>query len=68
MKSKYTLLSRSQIMMRIHALEQILLHVKGGSERDRVTRKERAELFVALKEKDDALIRRFNGDNANARR
>lgn len=58
--SKFDTLSRSQIVIALTRLELRLERTKNGSDIDRQLRKERAELFEALREKDNALLEKWN--------
>jgi len=67
MADKYALLRRSQIAIRLLALERELLatdgrgrpRIRSGSTRDGTLRKERAELFRALEQKDAAILEKW---------
>jgi hypothetical protein len=64
MPSKYDRLTRSQIMLTIRSVEDLLPSVKYGSARDTKLRRERLELFAELQKRDDALIQRWNNNQA----
>lgn len=57
--SKYSVLKRSQVCARIHAIEQKLLNTKPGFARERDLRAERTELFLVLRERDAELVAKW---------
>lgn len=58
--SKYSALTRSSVIAAIAKVELELEHCRAGSDKDRTLRKERADLFDALREKDAALLAKWN--------
>jgi hypothetical protein len=64
MPGKYDRLTRSQVMLAIRSVEDVLPSVKYGSARDTKLRRERLELFAELQKRDDALIQRWNDNRA----
>jgi hypothetical protein len=58
--SKYAPFTRSQIMIAINKIEIRLESTKYGTAADQRLREERSQLFEALKEKDAALLERWN--------
>lgn len=64
---RYAALRRSQIAIRLWSIEQELLasdgrgrpRIKSGSTRDKALRVERAALFDALKDKDEAILAKW---------
>lgn len=55
--SKYARLKRSQVCGAILTIERDLLRVKPYTPRDQQLRAERAELFIELRKRDEALIK-----------
>ena len=58
--TKFARLTRAQVVLAIHQLEQQLPSVKYGSARDKRLRHDRLELFAELQKRDDALIQRWD--------
>jgi len=57
---KFDALRRSQIVIRLYAIERQLPGLKYGSSKDRQLRDERRELLEALQKKDRELIAKWN--------
>lgn len=60
---KYDALKRSQIIIRVYAIDCALLHAKYGSDKDRKLRADRRELLEALQKKDAELIAKWNASS-----
>ena len=58
-KSKYAAFKRSQLLMAIHHAETKLLLWKNADPRRPAVEKDRIEMFTALREKDEEILRRW---------